>query len=81
MDPARRIVVLLIGIAVFVTGSRRSSTTVENVGDQLPDSRQVQTFTCGHELTGERLRTANADGLDVDRRKSERTVTPIDVED
>jgi hypothetical protein len=44
-------------------------------------SRQVQTFTCGHEVKGERLRSADADGLDVKRRQSEETVTPIDPEE
>ena len=34
-------------------------------GDQQPESRQVQTFTCGHEVEGARLRTADADRLDV----------------
>ena len=47
-------------------------------GHQQPESRQVQTFTCGHEVEGGRLRTADADGLDVERRQSEETVTPID---
>ena len=50
-------------------------------GDQQPDSREVQTFTCGHEVKGGRLRTADADGLDVERRQSEDTVTPIDTEE
>ena len=49
-------------------------------GDQQPESREVQTFTCGHEVEGGRLRTADADRLDVERRKSEETVTPIDTE-
>lgn len=49
-------------------------------GDQQPESREVQTFTCGHEVEGGRLRTADADRLDVERRKSEETVTPIDSE-
>ena len=31
--------------------------TVE-FGDQQPESREVQTFTCGHEVEGGRLRTA-----------------------
>jgi hypothetical protein len=34
----------------------------------------------GHEVKGGRLRTADADGLDVKRRQSEETVTPIDTE-
>jgi hypothetical protein len=48
-------------------------------GDQQPESPQVQTFTCGHEVEGDRLKTADADGLDVERRTSEETVTPIDT--
>lgn len=43
---------------------------------QGPDSRQVQTFTCGHEVIGERLDSADADGLEVERRVSEDTVIP-----
>jgi hypothetical protein len=50
-------------------------------GDQQPESRQVQTFTCGHEVEGERLQTADADRLDVERRESEETVTPVDPEE
>jgi hypothetical protein len=49
-------------------------------GDQQPESREVQTFTCGHEVKGERLRTADADGLDVERRESEDMVMPVDPE-
>ncbi|MGA9159750.1 MAG: hypothetical protein WB297_02640 [Actinomycetota bacterium] len=50
-------------------------------GEQQPESREVQTFTCGHEVKGEQLQTADADGLGVERRQSEETVTPIDPED
>jgi hypothetical protein len=50
-------------------------------GDQQPESRQVQTFTCGHEVEGERLQTADADDLDVERRQSEETVMPVDPEE
>jgi hypothetical protein len=49
-------------------------------GDQQPESRQVQTFTCGHKVEGARLETADADRLDVERRASEETVTPLDAE-
>lgn len=54
--------------------------TVE-FGDQQPESRQMQTFTCGHEVEGAQLRTADADRLDVERRTSEETVTPVDAEE
>ncbi len=50
-------------------------------GDQQPESRQVQTFTCGHEVEGARLQTADADRLDVERRTSEETVMPVDAEE
>ncbi|MGE5460423.1 MAG: hypothetical protein ACM3WR_07335 [Solirubrobacterales bacterium] len=50
-------------------------------GDQRPDSREVQTFTCGHEVEGARLQTADSDRLDVERRTSEETVTPADAEE
>jgi hypothetical protein len=42
-------------------------------------SREVQTFTCGHEVIGERLDSADADHLEVERRGSEDTVTPPDA--
>jgi hypothetical protein len=50
-------------------------------GDQQPESHQVQTFTCGHEVEGARLQTADTDRLDVEQRTSEETVTPIDTEE
>ena len=50
-------------------------------GDQQPESRQVQTFTCGHEVEGDRLQTSDADRLDVERRTSEETVMPADAEE
>jgi hypothetical protein len=54
--------------------------TVE-FGDQQPDSHEVQTFTCGHEVEGAQLKTADPDRLDVERRESEDTVMPIDTEE
>jgi len=50
-------------------------------GDQQPESRQVQTFTCSHEVEGARLQTADSNRLDVERRPSEETVTPIGAEE
>jgi len=46
-------------------------------GDQQqPESREVLTFTCGHEVSGPQLQSADADKLDVERRDSEGTVDP-----
>jgi hypothetical protein len=44
--------------------------------EQQGDSRQVQVFTCGHEVTGAALDTADGDRLDVERRGSPETVDP-----
>jgi len=49
-------------------------------GTQQPESREVRTFTCGHEVEGARLETADADLLDVERRTSEETVTPVETD-
>ena len=50
-------------------------------GDQQPESREMETFTCGHEVKGAELKTADADRLDVERRGSEETVMPVDADD
>jgi hypothetical protein len=50
-------------------------------GTQQPESREVRTYTCGHEVEGARLQTADADQLDVERRTSEETVTPVESGD
>ena len=50
-------------------------------GEEQPESREVQTFTCGHEVEGARLDTSDADRLTVERRTSEETVTPIEPEE
>lgn len=50
-------------------------------GEQQPESREVKTFTCGHEVRGATLESADADALDVERRTSDETVTPISPED
>ncbi len=50
-------------------------------GEQQAESDEVQTFTCGHEVRGASLETADADQLNVERRESEQTVTPIEPQD
>ncbi len=44
---------------------------------QAPDSRERQTYDCGHEVLGLALRSADADALDVERRSSKDTVEPL----
>jgi hypothetical protein len=44
---------------------------------QQADSRQVETFTCGHSVIGPALSTADADRLDVERRTAGETADPV----
>ena len=46
----------------------------ENV--QETESRQVDSYTCGHEVERAPLETADAERLDVERRTSEETTSP-----
>jgi hypothetical protein len=43
---------------------------------QEPESREVTIYRCGHQVSGPRLETADADRLDVERRTSEETAQP-----
>jgi hypothetical protein len=61
--------------------SGKGTLITVDYGDQQPESRELQTFTCGHEVEGEQLQTSDADRLDVERRRSEETVTPIQPEE
>lgn len=53
-------------------------------GDELfqdPESRQVDVFTCGHEVERAPLEVADADRLDVEQRTSEETAAPTPDEE
>ena len=49
---------------------------VDRPHEQQSDSREVQIFTCGHEVAGSSLDTADANKLDVEQRGSAETVDP-----
>jgi hypothetical protein len=46
------------------------------VPTQTAESREVVSFTCGHDVIGPSLATADADRLDVERRRSPETAEP-----
>jgi hypothetical protein len=53
-------------------------------GDELfqdPESRQVDAFTCGHEVERAPLEVADAERLDVEQRTSEETAAPTPDEE
>lgn len=43
---------------------------------QDPESRQVDTYTCGHEVPRAPLEVADTDRLDVEQRTSEEVASP-----
>jgi hypothetical protein len=45
-------------------------------GEQQPESPEVQTFTCGHQVSGPKLETADPERLDVETRTSDETIDP-----
>jgi hypothetical protein len=57
---------------------------LRHLGTETGDAPQVaeipigETFTCGHEVAGPTLATADAERLEVERRTSEETVEPVD---
>jgi hypothetical protein len=55
----------------FDEGERQRGRRAQDAG-----SRQVESYTCGHEVIGPTLASADADALDVERRVSEETVDP-----
>jgi hypothetical protein len=48
---------------------------------QDPESRQVDVYTCGHEVARSPLESSDADRLDVERRRSEETAAPTPDEE
>ena len=51
---------------------------MEADGAQDADSRQIETYSCGHTVVGPPLSTADQDALTVERRTSDETVAPIE---
>lgn len=47
-------------------------------GSQDADSRQIETYSCGHTVVGPRLSSADQETLTVERRTSDETITPIE---
>jgi hypothetical protein len=46
-------------------------------GRQEPESRQLETYSCGHEFVGPRLAVADPESMTVERRTSEETAMPL----
>ena len=66
------------GTLVDVTFREGSSKDEVEEEIQLADTRQVETYSCGHEVPGPSLEesAAGTDDLEVERRGSEETAGP-----
>ena len=58
-------------------GILREIGTESATAMQDATSRVIETYTCGHQMGGPRLETADPGSLEVERRSSEETVQPI----
>ena len=65
------------GVLVEIT-YRSGSTLAEDEAIQESDTRQVESYSCGHEVSGPPLdRTAaGSEDLEVERRRSDETAGP-----
>ena len=45
-------------------------------GMQEAESRQIETFSCGHTIVGPRLSSADQEAMTVERRTSDETTMP-----
>lgn len=65
-----------VGRLVDVAFDAPSGSAGEEDLAQRAESREVLTYSCGHVEVGPSLATADADRLDVERRRSEETAAP-----
>ena len=66
------------GEGTLVDVSFDLDANTEADGSQDADSRQIETYSCGHTIVGPRLSTADQDALTVERRTSDETVVPVE---
>jgi hypothetical protein len=66
------------GVGTLVDVSFDLEANADADGAQDADSRQIETYSCGHTVVGPRLSTAEQGALTVERRTSDETVAPIE---
>jgi hypothetical protein len=66
----------LLRCPICDVGRLRDLTYDEGAPMQEADSRELLQFTCGHEVIGAALWTADTTKLDVEQRRSSETVDP-----
>jgi hypothetical protein len=50
-------------------------------GTQDAESRQIETYSCGHSVVGPRLSSADQEAMTVERRTSDETTMPVEATD
>jgi hypothetical protein len=66
----------ICGQGVLVDLSFDSGAKDDDVSRQEADSRQIESFSCGHRVEGDRLSVADGDRLEVERRSADEGVNP-----
>jgi hypothetical protein len=74
--PERAMRCPICGVGVLATISFDDAPSEATPFQQRPESRQVDRYTCGHEVPGDELEVAD-EGLDVERRRSDETAAPL----
>ncbi|MEP6757885.1 MAG: hypothetical protein ABJB55_01670 [Actinomycetota bacterium] len=67
--------ICLVGVVADIAFDRDPSRP-QAVPQQTPETTELTTYSCGHQVPGRSLASADAEALDVERRQSQDTVAP-----
>ena len=65
-----------VGVVADIAFDRDPSRLGEITPHQSAETTELTTYSCGHQVPGSSLASADAEVLDVERRRSEDTVGP-----
>ena len=65
-----------VGVVADIAFDRDPSRRGEETPHQSAETTELTTYSCGHQVPGNSLASADAEVLDVERRRSEDTVGP-----
>jgi len=65
-----------IGVVADIAFDRDPSRLDGDTPHQSAETTELTTYSCGHEVPGSALASADAEVLDVERRRSQDTVGP-----
>lgn len=75
-DRGLRCPICEVGVVADIAFDRDPSRPGDPTPQQTAETSELTTYSCGHQVFGRSLASADADVLDVERRRSEDTVPP-----